>query len=425
MIALLPRNLMPFGREALDTFPVLVIQGARQVGKSTFAHLLVSDRPGELFTLDDEQTLAAVRADPRAFVDQFPAATLVIDEVQRAPELILAVKAAVDRHRVAGRFILTGSADLLRMERTPDSLAGRATTLHLLGLSQGEQRHQREDFVAGLRARGHIPSFKTAWDRPAYVSALARGGYPELQGLAGRLRNAWLDSYLERVLQRDARDVFGPTQPARLESLLRLLAANQSGELVKARLADQARIPATTITTYIDVLRALFLIDHLAPWTPNLTKREVGRPKTLVTDPALALRLDRLTEAQLMPLVGSDHLGGLLEGLVVTELTKQAGWSAEEFRLFHFRDRNGLEVDLVIELDDGTIFGIEVKAAKTFKAEHFAGLRGLADRVGSRFLGGIVLNTSDAGYQYADRMWGLPISALWELNAAEHQATGA
>lgn len=420
MTALLPRNLLRYGRQALDTFPVLVVQGARQVGKSTFAELLASERPARLLTLDDDQTLAAVRADPRTFVDQFPDATLIIDEVQRAPELILAVKAAVDRHRVPGRFILTGSADLLRLERTPDSLAGRAITLHLHGLSQGEQLRRREDFIAGLRAGAHPPSFTTAWDRSAYVSALARGGYPEVRGLAGRLRNAWLDSYLERVIQRDALDAFGPTQPARLESLLRLLAANQSGELVKARLADQARIPATTITGYLDVLRALFLVDHLAPWTPNLTKREVGRPKTLVSDSALALRLDRLTEGQLTPLVGSDHLGGLLEGLVVTELSKQAGWSDEEFRLFHFRDRNGIEVDLVVELGDGTIFGVEVKASKTFKADHFAGLRGLADRAGSRFLGGIVLNTSEAGYQYAYRMWGLPISALWELNTVEH-----
>lgn len=421
MAALLDRHLLTFGRQALGAFPVIVVQGARQVGKSTFAEMLVADTAAMMFTLDDEATLAAARADPSAFVEQRPDQTMVIDEVQRAPELILAIKAAVDRGRRPGRFVLTGSADLLRLEQTPDSLAGRATTLHLGGLSQGEIGGRPDDFVAHLLGwnQASVPpvTFRTDWDRATYVSALAQGGYPEVQQLTGRLRTTWLDSYLTRVIQRDAQDIYRLTQPARLYSVLRLLAANQSGELVKARIADQAGIPASTITTYLDVLETLFLVSSLPPWTPNLTRRETGRPKAIVSDSALALRLDRVPEAQLLGLSGSDHLGGLLEGLVVGELLKQAGWSDTDFNLFHFRDRNGLEVDLVIELDDGRVFGIEVKAARSFKAEHFAGLRQLADRVGDRFLGGIVLNTSDNGYQYADRLWGLPISALWELDA--------
>ena len=234
-----------------------------------------------------------------------------------------------------------------------------------------------------------------------------------MQELTGRLRTTWLDSYLQRIIQRDARDVQRITTPDRLTSLLRLLAANQSGELVKARVAEAANIPATTITTYLDVLETLFLVSTLPPWTPNLTRREVGRPKAIISDSALALRLTRLTEMQLAPLTGSDHIGGLLEGLVVAELLKQSGWSDQEYELFHYRDRNGLEVDIIAELADGTIFGLEVKSSRTFKAEHFNGLRTLRDRLGDRFRGGVVLNSAEAGYQFADRLWGLPISAAW------------
>ncbi|TIH37169.1 ATP-binding protein [Subtercola vilae] len=415
MPELIERNLLPFAREAQEAFPVLVIQGGRQVGKSTFAQRLAQGRESRLFTLDNEASLDAARADPRGFVDQNPAATIVIDEVQRAPGLILAVKASVDRDRRPGRFILTGSLNLLRLERTPDSLAGRAVTVALHGFSQDELARRRGDFASAVRQGARFVDFATTWQRNDYVEALSRGSYPEAQGLSGRLRNVWLDSYLSRILQRDAVEIRRDTQPARLDSVMRLLAANQSGELVKARIAAQANIPASSIGGYLDLLETLFLIATLPPWTPNLTKREVGRAKAIVNDSALAVRLSRLTENQLKSFDGSDHLGALIEGLVVQELMKQSGWSDEEFELFHYRDRNGVEVDVVIEFADGSVFGVEVKAGKTFKAEHFSGLSALAARAGERFLGGVVLNTSDQGYQFSRGLYGLPISALWEL----------
>ncbi|GAA0996992.1 hypothetical protein GCM10009563_18480 [Subtercola frigoramans] len=196
---------------------------------------------------------------------------------------------------------------------------------------------------------------------------------------------------------------------------MRLIAANQAGELVKARIATQANIPPSTISGYFDLVEALFLVETLPPWTPNLTKREVGRAKAFISDSALALRLGRLSESQLSSVVGGDQLGGLIEAFAVSELIKQSGWSDEEFELFHYRDRNGLEVDAIIEFAHGTIFGIEVKASKTFKSDHFAGLQALAAKAGSRFIGGVVLNTADQGCQYAPGLYGLPISALWEL----------
>ncbi|RFA11489.1 hypothetical protein B7R21_12325 [Subtercola boreus] len=415
MVELIRRNLLPFATEVLDTFPVLVVQGARQVGKSTFAQLLVEHRDALVFTLDDEQTLAAARENPRAFVEQASTSTVVIDEVQRYPRLILAIKAAVDRDRRPGRFVLTGSSNLMRVARDSDSLAGRAVTVGLRGLSQDELAGRQGDFAAAARAGIDYPEFVTSWNRSGYVSTLVRGGYPEARQLSGRLRNTWLDSYLSRILERDAAELRRNTQPARLQAVMRLIAANQAGELVKARIADQAGIPATSMTGYLDVLETLFLTATLPPWTPNLTRREVGRAKAIVADPSLALRLSRLAEQQLLSVSGSDHLGGMLEGFVVEELFKQRGWSSEEFELFHFRDRNGLEVDIVIEFADGSILGLEVKASQSFRPEHFAGLKKLAEKAGDRFRGGIVLNTSEGGYQFAPGLYGLPVSALWEL----------
>ena len=413
MEGLLPRRTVAVGRELMSVFPAVVVQGARQVGKSTLARQLVEDRTAVVVTLDDRPTRDASVADESAFVAQSPDGVLVIDEVQREPGLLLAIKASIDKDRRPGRFLLTGSADLLTVKGRSDSLAGRAATLHLRGLSQGELAGQPEDFVAWLLGDIPLQLFATKWTRADYVAAMAQGGYPDVRGLSRRLRHAWLASYLDRVLERDATLLPSGGQSRRLRSVLSLLAANQAGELVKARIADGAEIPRNTITAYLDVLRSVYLIDELPPWTANLTRREIGRPKAFLSDSALALRLNRQTEQQLLPLT-SDSIGGLFEAFVASELLKQRSWSEHDFQLFHFRDRDGVEVDLVLELDDGRVIALEVEASSTYRSEHFAGLRFLKDRLGDRFIAGIVVGMSDRGYQYADRLFGLPAAALWQ-----------
>lgn len=202
-------------------------------------------------------------------------------------------------------------------------------------------------------------------------------------------------------------------ESGRLLSVLRLIAANTSGELVKSRLARDAGIPETSVTAYLDLLETMYLTVRLPPWTPNLTSRESSKPKALVTDPGLALRLARVSESQLTPLT-STAIGPAMEGFVVTELLKQRSWSSVEFELFHYRDRTGLEVDVVAEFADGTVIGFEVKSGSTLKREHFTGLRALRDRLGDRFLGGYVLNTALTGQVFESKLWGLPVAALWE-----------
>lgn len=411
---LVPRHVEASAREMLATFPATVVQGARQVGKSTLAQQLAVGRDARLLTLDDEQTRTAAIEDPAGFVDQYPEGTLVVDEIQRHPELTLAIKASIDRNRRPGRFLLTGSSDLLRSRSTTDSLAGRAATIPLRPLSQGEIAGTTDDFAGRFRAGIRYPDFTSDTTRDDYAGAIVAGGYPAARGLAQRMRSIWFDSYADRLVRRDARELVNFTDPSRLMSLLRLIAANQAGELVKARYARDAGIPATSITSYLDTIEALFLVDVLRPWTPNLTSREAGKPKMSVADSGLAARLSRVTEQRLTPVDGTAlHMGALMEGFVVGELLKQQSWSAEEYELFHYRSRDGLEVDVIMEFADGRVLGIEVKSGTTFRAEHFKGLRSLRDRLGDRFEGGIVLNTGATGYRFADRLNGLPVSSLW------------
>jgi predicted AAA+ superfamily ATPase len=418
MTRLIDRHLLGYGREALGVFPVLVIQGARQVGKSTFAHMLVEGRPHAHLTLDDAETLHAAREDPRGFVAQHPQATLVVDEIQRAPDLLLAVKAAVDRERRPGRFVVTGSSDLLALASTPDSLAGRAVGLRLHTLSRGELAGRKEDFAAWARALPAAPqTFTTQWTRGDYIAALAAGGYPEAQSLTPRGRGMWLDSYVERLLGRDIAGVSDRLAGHRAGDVLRLIAANQGGELVKARLANRLSVAATTVDGYLHALSALYLIEELRPWTPNLTSRQVGRRKTAVADSALAMRLAGVKPQAVAAMADAEHLGPLLEAFAAVELLKQRTWSEEDSTVHHFRDRNGAEVDIVLEYADGSVFLLEIKATQTYRPAHAKGIKALAAKLGDRFLGGAVLGLSDRGYLLGDRIYGLPLAVLWEAGS--------
>ncbi|MCL2788782.1 MAG: ATP-binding protein [Micrococcales bacterium] len=410
---LLPRNVAALASGALDRFPILAIQGARRVGKSTLATMLVADRPHVIASLDDEEQATLARQDPRGFLAQRGNATLVIDEVQRVPELILAVKHEVDRSGDLGNFILTGSSNITSSRRIPDSLAGRAITIRLGGLSQGEMAGVREDFVTCACRGFDEAAAESSWTREDYVDAVAAGGYPELRRLDGQWRALWADSYLDRLTSRDILDAGGNVAAPRVRAILGLVAANQAGELVKARLAAAADISERSVTTCLEALRSLHVTSAIPPWTANLTKRQIGRPKALVTDSGLATHLAGVEIDLLKRELGRTTLGPFMEGFVMAELLKQRTWSSTRWDLAHFRDRNGLEVDGVIQLADGRIILLEIKATQTYRSEHFAAMKSLQASLGDRLVAGVVLTLSDHSYRYADKLWGLPISALW------------
>lgn len=408
------RLLRPRVEEALSDTRIVVLQGARQVGKSTLAELIAQERRSLTVTLDDVDVRRFASDDPAGFVAQFPEGLLVIDEVQRVPGLIVALKAAVDRDKRPGRFLVTGSANLLDLTATHESLAGRAQPLALYSLSQAELEKQPASFVDhafhGQRFSGHASDLT----RADYLERACSGGYPEaLNRPPGRRREEWYATYVTQIVNRDALDVSGLQRLADLPRLLRFIAARSGSGMVWSALASDAGIPRTTLDPYVRLLDTLYLIHVLPAWTVNLTSREVKQPKVFLLDTGLAASLLGVTTDGLWPTVPNSPAGGLLEGLVVGELRRQLGWSSQRASLFHYREQRGAEVDIVIEAPDGRVVGIEVKAAATVQRKDLAGLAILRDKLGHRFVGGYVLHTGPTARMVADRVSAVPIGALW------------
>jgi predicted AAA+ superfamily ATPase len=393
--------------------PITVVQGARQVGKSTLVRQVLSGVP--LLTLNNAPTLAAAKADPVSFVRQNPGGLLAIDEVQRAPELILAIQDAVEEDRRPGRFLITGSANLLNLRGAQESLAGRAETVELFGLSQGEVNGRVETLIDRLLAgESHAVRSGEFWlTRAQYTEIICAGSYPEPRLRAGVRRRMWFNNYLNRVLTRDAADVSRLPHLGQLPKLLSLLAAQSSGEFVRARIANAAGIPPNSLPSYLALLEDLYLIHTLPAWGDNLTKREIDRPKIALLDTGVVARLNNVAAEALGPGRVSDLAGALFETFVAGELRRSLGWSERYASLFHFRTRDGVEVDLVLEDDDRNIAGIEVKASSSVGISDFKGLMFLQDKLGDRFTHGVVLYTGDKALPFGERLTALPVQALW------------
>lgn len=403
------RNILPLVEEAITDSPVVLLNGARQTGKSTLAQTLVSD-PTQYFTFDDASVLSAASADPSGFIAGLPK-TVVLDEVQRVPELFLAVKAVVDRDRRSGRFLLTGSANVLMLPRLADSLAGRMAILQLWPLSQGELEGKRETFIDRVFA-DTAPDFQAPELGSSLPQRLLAGGYPEALGRTSeRRRRAWFESYLTTILQRDIRDLANIEGLADLPRLLALLAARSSTLLNYAELSRSAGIPQSTLKRYLSLLEASFLVRFLPAWSGNLSKRLIKSPKILLNDTGLAAHLLGANEARLTR--ERTLFGQLLELFVVLELLKQRGWSETQPSLFHYRDTGNREVDVLLESPSGNLVGIEIKAAASVEAKDFRGLRALADEVGSRFQQGIVLYTGGRVVPFGTNLHAMPVSGLW------------
>ncbi len=386
--------------------PVTLLTGARQVGKSTLAQAVVP--PSRRFTLDDLSVQSSARADPVGFVESLPDGCL-IDEIQRVPDLLLPIKASVDRDRRPGRFLLTGSANVLTLPQVADSLAGRLGLLHLWPLSQGELGGQREDFPATLFGDGPLEG-----ETPADLTGrVLRGGYPEAALRASdRRRDAWFADYLRTLIERDVRDLSRIAGLTELPRLLALLAARTGNLLNFSDLARDAGLNNVTATRYHDLLRALYLVDPLPAWAVNVSKRVIRAPKVTFPDTGLAAHLLGMTAARLE---GDRSLfGALLENFVVGEVRRQLGWSEVAAQAFHYRTAGGQEVDLLLGHRDGRIAGVEVKAARTVTSGDFRGLRALQEELGARFHRGVLLYTGDAAIPFGDRFSAVPVGTLWQ-----------
>jgi predicted AAA+ superfamily ATPase len=414
MTSLVRRHLAPVVRESVDHFRIVEIQGARQSGKTTLAQQITTERGGRLVSLDDPLLRAAAADDPRTFVEQFPEGLLVIDELQRIPELVLALKLAVDRDPRPGRFLVTGSANLLRLPAVQDSLAGRAVGVELHGFSQGELCGHVERFIDRAFTGDRFLDHRSTRTKTDYLEAITAGSYPEAVALtAGRNRDRWFDGYLSRIVERDAPEIADGQRLADLPFVLRMIAARNADELNIADIAKESGIPSSTLTRLIGLLETLYLIQRVPAWETNLTKRVVRRPKVMLLDTGLASRLVNATTASLGPGVAGAPVGHLFEAFVATELRRQREWSDARPTISHYRVHQAEEVDLVLEAGDGRVVGIEVKASAMVNGHDARHLATLRDKLGNRFVGGILLHTGRTAAPFGDRITAAPMDILW------------
>ncbi|MFA6107740.1 MAG: ATP-binding protein [Candidatus Latescibacterota bacterium] len=396
--------------EALSDTPVVLIHGPRQCGKTTLAQIVGGRLGYAYFTFDDEVVLGAATADPVGFVADLPE-RVVLDEVQRVPAVFRALKASVDRQRRPGRFLLTGSTNVLLVPALVDSLAGRLGIVRLHPLAQCELAGERPRFLETL-FKGRFGAFSTERLGRALAERIVAGGYPAaLARSAPHRRAAWYRDYLKSLVQRDVRSL------ARIGSLdvmprLLSLAAGQTARLVNiAGLAGPFTLSRPTVREYVTLLQRLFLLEELPPWHSNRLSRLIKTAKLHLGDTGLACALLGMSADGLWEDRGL--LGQLLETFVFQELRRQADWQTEEVRFHHFRDKDGTEVDLVLESGPGLVAGIEVKAGATVTAADFRGLRKLRDAVGERFRAGVVLYDGETGAAFGQALHAVPVSRLW------------
>jgi predicted AAA+ superfamily ATPase len=407
---LVARQAEPLVAEALSDTRVVAINGARQVGKSTLSRAIAATARNPLIRLlDDPATLRAALDDPTGFVEHD--GLLVIDEVQLAPELFRAIKVAVDTNPEPGRFLLTGSARILALRDLPDALPGRMETIELWPFSQGEIDGTADRFIDAAFARGARLTHTSTMRRRDYLERVVRGGYPEAVRRSDRRRSTFFDSYLTTLIERDVTELSVIERRGELRRLLALLAGRSGSLLVPSALATQSGIPRTTLSRYLELLEAVFLIKQIPAWSANSTQRAVGTAKLAYVDSGLASHLVGQGVSRLSEPDGA--AGPMMENFVLMELARQLTWSEERVRLHHYRTKDGVEVDAVLESADGRVVGVEVKAGSTVRSEDLTGLRHLESRLGSRFVAGYVLFTGQQNLPFGDRLRALPIEALW------------
>lgn len=396
--------------EALSDTRVVTINGARQAGKSTLARLAAATATNPVVRLlDDDATLRSAQDDPASFVDHD--GLLVIDEIQLAPELFRAIKVAVDTDPRPGRFLLTGSARILALRDLPDALPGRMEIVELWPFSQGEIDGTPDRFIDAAFTHGPALKHSSELRRRDYLERIVRGGYPEAVRRAPRRRAAFFESYLSTLIERDITELSVIDRRGELRKLLALLAGRSGGLLVVSALAAQSGIPRATLNRYLELLSAVFLIKQIPAWSSGHTQRAIGTPKLAYVDSGLACHLLGQDAHRLGEPDGA--AGPMVENFILSELARQLTWNEQRAQLFHYRTKDKVEVDAVLESADGRIVGIEVKAGATVRTADLAGLRHLAHRLGSRFIAGYVLYTGGQTLPFGDRLRALPIDALW------------
>jgi len=397
--------------QELTYSPVVLIHGPRQCGKSTIARMLGDAMGYAYMTFDNDVVRDFALNDPIGFVDELPD-RVILGEVQRVPQLFTSLKAAVDSNRQPGRFLLTGSANILLLPKLADSLAGRMAIQRLYPFAQCELEGQASDFLDRLFA-SDFPMRQVERLKDNLLERVVSGGYPPaLSRPEGRRRDVWYRDYLDTVVQRDVREITHIRALDSLPRLLQMTAMRTSQLLNLTELSSAFQLSRPTVGEYLTLLENIFLMERLPPWHSNQTSRLIKSPKLHLGDTGLACSLLGLT-ADVLKLERS-RLGPLLETFVYQELRRLASWHDRHHDFFHYRDKDQVEVDIVIERGITQLVGVEVKAAATVKAADFKGLQRLQQVAGQRFMGGVVLYDGEMSIRFAEKLFAVPLRWLWE-----------
>jgi predicted AAA+ superfamily ATPase len=384
--------------------------GARQVGKSTLCEsIAANEHPAATVSMDDQGAREAASSDPVGFLAGFEGPVFV-DEVQRVPELILAIKQAVDRDKQPGQFLLSGSANILASRKVQEALTGRIELLELWPFAQAELSEGGANLVDALFAASPPRITQAPIGRAAFADKVAAGGYPEARERDARRRDRWFSSYLTTTFETDLRAIADLQKGHEMLQLLSVLATRSGNLLRYASIANALEIDQKTVKSYVEVLEAIFLVRTIPAWRPNFLARVVHTPKVYVTDSGL---LSHLLGADEQRLADDDQVTGLaLETFVAMEVMKHASWSQVHPRIYHFRDSHGAEVDLVLEDRSGGVVAIEVKAKASLSRKDSSVLAKMRDALGAKFIAGAVIHAGEQTVPLGDRLWAIPVSGL-------------
>jgi predicted AAA+ superfamily ATPase len=408
------RNILQNILRSLKNNPVVLINGARQVGKSTLVEELVKEGyQAKYLSFDDHAILFAASNDPFGFLNQYDV-SLAIDEVQRNPEIFMAIKRIVDSKKKPGQFLLTGSANVLTIPKVSESLAGRMILHTLWPLSQGEIKGKKEGFIDWAFSQEKLPVLKKSLNQNDLIDLIVKGGYPRsIKAEDQRDRIEWMRSYVDTILQRDIRSLANVEGLKDMPHILSIL-AERIGNLIN--LADVSRITKlnkVTLSRYYTLLQMVFLVVEVPAWFVNRDKRLAKTPKVYLNDTGLACYFKQLTKEDLFK--DRNQLGPLLENFVVMELKKQITWHDMMPNIYHFRTQSGQEVDVVLEGQNKKIVGIEVKSSTKVDGGDLSGLKRLKEMAGDKFAKGIILYAGEHPIALDDKIYALPINSLWEI----------
>lgn len=395
--------------DALSDTPVVLIAGPRQVGKTTLVRRQVSTKGMQYLTLDDELTLESAKSDPVGMIRSLDYA--IIDEIQKAPQLLPAIKKSVDENRRPGRFLLTGSANVMTLPNVTDSLAGRMETLTLLPLSQSEMHGSSSNWIDAIYS-GKILNVVTEIIGKDLVELVLRGGYPEaIARTDARRRTVWARQYIDAIIQRDVREVANIDKLDHLPRFLNCL-AQVSGQMCNyTQLGGQLGLDSKTAARYVGLFEQMYLLKRVEAWSKNRLKRVIKSPKIQFLDSGLLSTLCNLSLTEVQQ--DRSRFGNILETFVYGELLKHITVAEGDYLLLYYRDVDKFEVDIVIENAMGQLIGVEIKASATVKSSDMGGLKKLASVASDQFKMGVLLYDGTEILPLGEKLWAVPISSLW------------